>query len=179
MTQSLLLQLARYNRWANAQLYGAALALPGETYRRTLPVFFGSLPATLNHLLVTDRIWLKRLTGTGDAPDRLDAILFEGRAALTRARLVEDARLLALVEDTENAAFGRGVTYNNMSGQPFEQPLADILLHVFNHQTHHRGQAHACLSMLAAAPPSLDMILFQRGFAAPDLAAVLESSVHP
>ena len=75
-------QLADYNHWANRRLYGAALEMPDEAYRRPTGVFFGSLHGTLNHLLLTDRIWLKRLTGEGEHPDRLNAILFEDRKEL-------------------------------------------------------------------------------------------------
>ena len=67
-------QLAAYNRWANARLYAAALALSEEAYRRPTGVFFGSLHDTLNHLLLTDRLWLKRLTGQGEHPNKLNAI---------------------------------------------------------------------------------------------------------
>src|ERR1700730_11555881 len=63
-------QLADYNHWANRRLYGAALAMPDEAYRRRTGVFFKSMHGTLNHLLLTDRIWLKRLTGEGEHPDR-------------------------------------------------------------------------------------------------------------
>ena len=73
-------QLAAYNRWANARLYAAALALPEEAYRRPTGVFFGSLHGTLNHLLLTDRVWLKRLTGQGEHPTQLNATLYEDRA---------------------------------------------------------------------------------------------------
>src|ERR1700758_3572653 len=99
-------QFAAYNRWANARLYAAALAMPDEAYRRPAGVFFGSLHGTLNHLLVTDRVWLRRLTGEGDHPDRVDAILFEDRTALARARIVEDSRLIAVVEGYDAAALG-------------------------------------------------------------------------
>jgi len=59
----------------------------------------------------------------------------------------------------------------NMAGAPFRQQLGQILLHLFNHQTHHRGQAHACCSIVTGAePPSLDLFQFQRGVSAPDLA---------
>ena len=61
-------------------------------------------------------------------------------------------------------------SYRTTSGMPQSQVLADILLHIFNHQTHHRGQAHACLSILTGGePPSLDLLAFQRGGLAPDL----------
>src|ERR1700687_1856388 len=86
-------QFATYNRWANARLYEAALALDDTEYRRNVGAFFKSMHGTLNHLLLTDRIWLKRLTGTGEHPDRLDAILFDDRRELLRARITEDARL--------------------------------------------------------------------------------------
>ena len=59
-------QLAKYNQWANGRLYAAVLELPNELYRKPTGVFFGSLHGTLNHLLLTDRLWLKRLTGIGE-----------------------------------------------------------------------------------------------------------------
>src|SRR5580698_4653899 len=90
-------QLAGYNHWANRTIYAAALAMPEDAYRRTTGVFFGSLHGTLNHLLLTDRVWLKRLTGEGDHPKRLDAILFEDLKDLLRARLAEDARLKRVI----------------------------------------------------------------------------------
>jgi uncharacterized damage-inducible protein DinB len=174
MALALFRQLAAYNKWANARIYAAALALPEDAYRRPTGVFFGSLHGTLNHLLVTDRIWLHRLTGTGDAPDRLDAILFEDRAALTRARLAEDARLIALIDTYDAPTLARPIAYRTMAGKPHEQPLADLLAHLFNHQTHHRGQAHACCSIVSGTePPSLDLLAFQRGIQAPDLAALI------
>jgi uncharacterized damage-inducible protein DinB len=67
-------QLAAYNKWANARLYAAE-----QSYRLHIGVFFGGLHGTLNHLLLTDRLWLKRLTGEGDHPNRLVAILYEDR----------------------------------------------------------------------------------------------------
>jgi uncharacterized damage-inducible protein DinB len=163
-------QLARYNHWANLRLYGAALDMPEEQYRRRTGVFFGSLHGTLNHLLLTDRIWLKRLTGQGEHPDGLNAILYEDRHDLLRARMAEDARLNDVVAGYTDADLANAVSYRTTSGKPYSQPLQDILLHLFNHQTHHRGQAHACCSIVAGTePPSLDLLLFQRGAPAPDL----------
>ena len=163
-------QLARYNHWANLRLYGAALDMPEEQYRRLTGVFFGSLHGTLNHLLLTDRIWLKRLTGQGEHPDRLNAILYEDRHDLVRARMAEDVRLSDVVAGYTDADLAKTVSYRTTSGKPYSQVLQDILLHLFNHQTHHRGQAHACCSILTGTePPSLDLLLFQRGAPAPDL----------
>jgi uncharacterized damage-inducible protein DinB len=166
-------ELAAYNAWANARLYEAALGLEDEHYRRPIGVFFSSLHGTLNHLLLTDRIWLRRLTGEGEHPDRLDAILYDDRLELASARATEDRRILRVVEGYEEAAYALPIAYRTTTGAAHEQPLREILAHLFNHQTHHRGQAHACLSILTgAAPPSLDLLALQRGAPAPDLAAL-------
>ena len=167
-------QLAAYNRWANARLYAAALDLSEQAYRLHIGIFFGSLHGTLNHLLLTDRLWLKRLTGEGDHPNRLDATLCEGRAELTRARIAEDNRLIAVIDKYDDTALANLHSYKTTSGMPQSQVLADILLHLLNHQTHHRGQAHACLSILTGGePPSLDLLVFQRGGTAPNLEALI------
>jgi uncharacterized damage-inducible protein DinB len=163
-------QLAAYNHWANLRLYGAALDMAEELYRRPTGVFFGSLHGTLNHLLLTDRIWLKRLTGQGEHPDRLNAVLYDDRQDLLRARIAEDARLKDVVASYTDADLAKAIAYQTTSGKPYSQALQDILLHLFNHQTHHRGQAHACCSILTGTePPSLDLLLYQRGALAPDL----------
>jgi uncharacterized damage-inducible protein DinB len=163
-------QLADYNHWANCRLYEAALAMSDEQYRRPTGVFFASLHGTLNHLLLTDRVWLKRLTGEGDHPNRLDAILFEDRRELARARMAEDARLKRVIAGYGEDDLAKTLSYQTMAGKPQQQPLQEILLHVFNHQTHHRGQAHACCSIVTGTePPSLDLILFHRGVPAPTL----------
>jgi len=111
-------QLAAYNHWANMRIYGAAHEMPEQQYRRATGVFFGSLHGTLNHLLLTDRIWLRRLTGTGEHPDRLDAILFDDRRALLRARIAEDARLSDFVTGQSEADLTQPVEYRTTSGKP-------------------------------------------------------------
>ena len=163
-------QFAAYSKWANARLYAAALDLSEPAYRLHIGVFFGSLHGTLNHLLLTDRLWLKRLTGEGDHPNHLDDILYEDRMELARARIAEDERLITVIEKYDEATLRGLHSYKTTSGMPQSQVLGDILMHLFNHQTHHRGQAHACLSILTGdEPPSLDLLVFQRGGTAPNL----------
>ncbi|MEN0075293.1 MAG: DinB family protein [Paracraurococcus sp.] len=155
--------MAAYNAWANRRLYDAAAALPDALYRQPAGAFFGSLHGTLNHLLVADRIWLRRLTGTGDAPERLDAILHATLPGLRRAREVEDARLEDYVAGLTAEDLAASFAYATTSGTPQRQPRWEVLSHLFNHQTHHRGQAHAILTRLGIAePPSLDLLLMQR-----------------
>ena len=155
--------MASYNAWANQRVYTAAAALPDAAYRQPTGVFFGSLHGTLNHLLVADRIWMHRLTGKGDAPSRLDAILFEQLAPLRAAREAEDRRISDYVANLSEADLDAIFEYKNTRGQPYSQPRWQALVHLFNHQTHHRGQAHACLTRLGIAePPPLDLVAMLR-----------------
>lgn len=166
-------QLAAYNKWANARLYEAAFAVPEADYRRDVGAFFKSLNGTLNHLLVADRIWMKRLTGEGEHPDKLNAIIHDDRGALAMARADEDDRIIRFVASLDDGALAGTLKYATTSGKPFEQNRADVLSHFFNHQTHHRGQAHTILSIVTRKePPSLDMLQMQRGIVAPDLRAL-------
>ena len=163
-------QRAAYNRWANARLYQAALALSEDDYRRDVGAFFKSMHGTLNHLLLTDRIWLKRFTGEGDHPNRLDAIIHEERRALALARADEDDRIAGYIASLDEAAFDEPLHYTTTAGKPFVGTPRDLLAHLFNHQTHHRGQAHTILSIITGQePPSIDLLPMQRGLAAPDL----------
>src|SRR6202162_4369629 len=86
-----------YNAWANNRLYEATARLSTEQYRADRGAFFKSVHGTLNHLLATDRIWMHRFTGEGDAPNRLDAILFETFDQLRAAREAEDRGILCVV----------------------------------------------------------------------------------
>src|SRR5262249_39853989 len=88
---------AGYNAWANGRLYAAAAALTDDEYRADQRAFFKSMHGTLNHLLATDRIWMQRFTGTGEAPDRLDAILHDRLGELRAARKTGDRRIVARI----------------------------------------------------------------------------------
>jgi uncharacterized damage-inducible protein DinB len=159
---------ARYNVWANNRLYEAAARLSNEQYRADRGAFFKSVHGTLNHLLVTDRIWMRRFTGEGDAPDRLDAILFETFDELRAAREAEDRRILRFVEGLDDRRIEGTIKYRRVSSpEEFEQQLALALAHWFNHQTHHRGQVHALLTGLLGEAPELDLLFFQRLAAKP------------
>ena len=154
---------AAYNRWANTRLYDAASALDDEAYRRDCGAFFKSMMGTLNHILVGDRVWMKRFTGEGTNPPSLDTILYEDLASLRAAREAEDRRILAFIDGLDDAAVAGRFTYTTMTDlRTVSQRLAPALSHFFNHQTHHRGQAHMILSVLGETPPELDLIQFHR-----------------
>lgn len=155
--------MAQYNTWANARLYHMAAALSDDQYRRDVSAYFKNLSGTLNHILVADRIWLFRLTGTGVAPTRLNAILFDDLPALTEARRVEDERIERFVETQTDEQFAGTVEYRTLDGKVHRQKLREVLAHVFNHQTHHRGQAHGILTALGVKEPdSLDVLWMMR-----------------
>jgi uncharacterized damage-inducible protein DinB len=156
--------LAGYNAWANTRLYDAAARLSDEQLWRDIGLFFGSLGGTLNHILVADRVWMKRFTGTGDHPDKLNAILHRDLPTLRAERDREDARIIAYVDGLYVERLDQAFIYRMMTRPDMvTSRLWPDLLHFFNHQTHHRGQAHTGLSLLTGEePPSFDMIIYAR-----------------
>jgi len=154
---------ASFNRWANERIYAKAAELTDAEYRADRGAFFKSVHGTLNHLLVTDRIWMQRFTGEGEAPNRLDAILFETFDDLRAAREAEDRRIVGFVDGLDDGRIAGTIKYRRVSSpEEFEQQLAPALAHWFNHQTHHRGQVHALLTGLVGQAPELDLLIFQR-----------------
>ncbi len=155
--------MAGYNRWANARLYDACARLPDADYRADRGAFFGSLNGTLNHLLVGDRIWLQRFTGAPAPSYALDTILHDNLSELRIAREAEDDRIIAWVDELTDTGLGDLFRYRRASTPDVhEQVLWPVLVHFFNHQTHHRGQAHAILTGLTADAPPLDLLYYQR-----------------
>jgi len=158
-----LVTMAHYNSWANARLYRTTSQLPDEQYRKNVGAYFKSLHGTLNHLLATDRIWMRRLTGTGEHPAKLNAIVCDDLPSLTIARRKEDERIIDFVQGLTEIQFEEPLDYQTMNGTPQKQKRREILAHLFNHQTHHRGQAHAILTVLGIDEPDpLDLLVMQR-----------------
>ena len=153
-------RMARYNRWANRRLYGAVAQLEPEEIHAPRSGFFPSIAKTLNHMVVTDRIWMGRFIGNLSDHRRLDEAPYDDFAELTAAREAEDQRIIAFFKTLPQARIDAVLDYKNMAGEPKSSALLPLLAHFFNHQTHHRGQAHGMLSSTRVAPPSLDLVLF-------------------
>jgi uncharacterized damage-inducible protein DinB len=150
--------LARYNRVANERVFAACATIDDEAYRRVARASFGSLHRTLNHLLLADRIWMARLDGSGGASTPpLGQELCETFPELRTAREAEDVRIQAFMDGLSDEAAARDVAYVNMFGVRYVDPMTVVIAHMFNHQTHHRGQAHVLLSEAGAQPISLDL----------------------
>ncbi len=155
--------LARYNAWANRTLYDAAEALGEAECSKARPAaFFGSILGTLNHLLVVDYLWFPRLQGISRSDLKLDQVLHADLKALRAARTTEDARIISQVDAIDPKTLAEDCAFKDTKGRPWAMPVWQILATVFNHQTHHRGQAHALLKAAGAEPPPLDIPVYLR-----------------
>ena len=157
------MMFAADNSWANRRVYEAAADRAGKEFTYDAGAVFGSMMGTLNHVLVADRIWMKRFTGEGDAPASLDAILHRDLPSLAAAREAEDQRIVDWVERLGDKDLAGRFTYMTATDmRTISQRLMPALAHFFNHQTHHRGQAHMILTVLGRPSVPLDLIYFQR-----------------
>lgn len=144
--QQLFLALARYNRWMNEKLYAECAKLSDEERKRERGTPFHSLHGLLNHLLLADRIWLGRFERTPFAFGSLDEEQYSNFEALRTAREAMDERIAhfakALTEEELEGTF----TYTSVvKPEPRAFPYWVCVMHLFNHQTHHRGQLTALL----------------------------------
>jgi len=152
--------MANYNIWANGRLYSACGSLGAEAYLKERPSFFGSIHKTLNHILVGDMIWMDRFLGEQVAPKTLDAVLFEDFEGLYQARKRQDEKILDFAISLTDERLGEILEYTDIEGEPHDVPISICIGHLFNHQTHHRGQVHCLLSSETKNPPPLDLIYF-------------------
>lgn len=147
---------AQMNRLANRRLHLACAALPPGDYDAPRHSFFPSIRLTLNHILLVDRFYINAMEGGRLNRAALDAARdCPDLAALTAAQAAEDTRLLRLIAGLTPDDPGRIITVDRGEREQNDR-LDDLLLHLFHHQTHHRGQVHAMLSSSPVAPPQLD-----------------------
>jgi uncharacterized damage-inducible protein DinB len=149
-----------YTAWASGRLLEAATALTAEELTRDFKSADKTLLDTLVHVFAADRIWLSRLRGAQratflDPEDRqLSALQREWPALLDNWK-----RHVAGIDDEQAKAH---ISYKDLKGNAHTQPMWQILLHVVNHGTHHRGQAAGFIRAMGYKPPALDLIAFYR-----------------
>ncbi|MBZ5591454.1 MAG: DinB family protein [Acidobacteriia bacterium] len=149
--------LARYNRIANERLFAKCAQLDDAEYRKPRAGSCGSIHALLNHILLGDRRWM-RLFQTGDrVTPPLNEILYDDFSELQSARAREDARIESFFAGLDAAFWSRSFAYTNNRGNDYVDTAQVACSHLFNHQTHHRGQVHVMLSQTPVAPPPLDL----------------------
>lgn len=161
--------MARYNRWMNDKLYAVADALTDAERKQDRGAFFGSIHRTLNHLLVADRIWLGRFTGAAlEASElapggirALDQELYADFDELRRERAKTDDAIDAFVATLTEDKLAGPVRWLRL-GAPSEAQLSHVVAHVFNHQTHHRGQVTTLLMQAGRDPGVTDLFAMLR-----------------
>jgi uncharacterized damage-inducible protein DinB len=151
--------MASYNRWMNSRLYETCAQLSDEQRKRDVGAFFKSIHGTLNHLLLADRVWMGRFTGTPFAVNSLRDELYSEFEQLRRAREQEDARITVWVEGLQPSDVAGELRYTSIvNPEPRCYPMWFVLSHFFNHQTHHRGQITTLLSQFELDPGVTDLL---------------------
>ena len=151
--------MAAYNRWMNGRLYGCCATLADDVRRRDVGAFFKSIHGTLNHLLLADRVWLGRLTGKPFVVTSLNQELYTVFAELRAEREITDAAIDRWASGLSEADLAADVSYTTMvNPQPKRYPLWLAAVHLFNHQTHHRGQLTTLLSQCGIDPGVTDLL---------------------
>lgn len=163
--------LSSYNEWMNVRLYEAASKLSAEELMRERKAFFGSIHGTLNHLVVADTIWLQRFATqpaahrlldpirTLPAPSSLDQIQFGDLAALSEHRQWLDRIITKWITELDDEDLHQVLRYANSKGVVADRRLSHLLLHFFNHQTHHRGQVTTLLSQAGVDVGVTDLLM--------------------
>lgn len=149
--------MARYNRLANERLYDCCARLSDAERKKDRQAFFKSIHATLNHIMVGDRNWMTRFEGGTVSSAHLDAILYDDFDELRAARVREDARIERFAAGLSEEFLAGEIAYHTHEGKPSRNPTRMLLAHLFNHETHHRGQVHDMLSQAGIATPVLDL----------------------
>lgn len=147
--------MARNNAWANETLYGVFAALVPGDFTVPAPGFFPSLAATMNHILLVDRYYIAALEGAPVLHSEIAAPDITEPQALYAAQEAQDRRFIAFCDAlTEEALTDTRMTIRDAG--PVDETIEALLLHLFQHQVHHRGQAHVQLQSLGVDPPQLD-----------------------
>ena len=169
MSPDWLSALARYNRWMNDRLFARAAALSDDVRKRDCGAFFKSIHGTFNHLLLTDRIWLARFSGTtipvgfiGPGGIRsLDQELYEDFEELRAERARTDEEIATWVSSLTHEQLAEPLVYRR-GGKEQAHALWWAVAHLFNHQTHHRGQITTLLTQHGCDPGVTDLLAMLR-----------------
>jgi len=149
--------MARNNAYSNPRLLAACCRLEDEAFRRERVSFFPSLVATLNHVFIVDRFYIAGLRGeTPDYSFFVDEVPYAEAGALRDAQALSDRELIRLCDGLGEANLGRNVLLDRGPQGVHRESVGSVLPHLFVHQIHHRGQAHAMLSGTPVPPPQLD-----------------------
>ena len=155
--------LAAYNKWQNDSLYAAASGLTDAQRREDRGGFFKSVHATLSHLLYGDRMWMSRFAGHARPEGTFPGVdVFAHWDDLREARRRTDEAIVSWAGGVTSEDLGGDLVWlSSIQRQETRRPRWLAVTHMFNHQTHHRGQVHALLTGLGARPEDTDLIFMQ------------------
>ncbi len=162
MTTRMVRMLARYNAWANKAIFDAVAALPGEEATKPRPTLFRNMVETLNHLHAVDLIWQAHLEGRDHGIAALNTVLHGDLAELWRAQQDIDAWYIGWADALTEAAADEIVRFVLIGGNQGEMCRSDIMVHVVNHTTYHRGFVADLFFQVPARPPLTDLPIFLR-----------------
>ena len=151
--------LYEYNRWANARVLAAASALSASQLMHDLASSYRSVFGTLGHILWGEWLWLGRWLECATSPGRSPLACADFPALRVRWSEVERDQA-AFLDQLTDAALERRITYENPAGTRWTYPLGQMLQHLVNHSTYHRGQVTTMLRQLGAAPSATDFLVF-------------------
>ena len=150
--------LSVYNQWMNSKIYETAGQLSVTELTKDRGAFFGSILATLNHIIVGDTIWLKRFATHPSCldslrevaglenPASLDQVVFNDFGSLSEHRFWLDSKIINWLAELSETDLDFILSYHDTKGIPANKLYSSLILHFFNHQTHHRGQVSTLLS---------------------------------
>ncbi|MRU16759.1 damage-inducible protein DinB [Roseovarius sp. A21] len=156
--------MARYNAWQNRQLSDALDGVPLEVLRADHGAFFGSILGTLNHILWADRLWMSRFAPDLQAPPEGGIVtsteLCPTFAVWGAERFAMDGMIARWAKGLHAVDLAGALRFHSRSlGREARSPMAQCVIHMFNHQTHHRGQVHAMLTKSKIGAPVSDLFL--------------------
>ena len=151
--------LFAYNRWANARILEAVAPLTEEEFKRNLSSSHGSMHGTLTHILAAEWIWLMRCNGVSPK-DLFDPEEFDNLASLKTKWVEVEQEQKRFMDELDQESLSRSIAYTNTNGEQWAYTLKQILHHVVNHSTYHRGQITTMLRQLGTAAVMTDLLVY-------------------
>lgn len=161
ITQGYVTAMARYNQWQNGSIYAAASRLGDGDRKADRGIFFGSIHATLNHVLWADQMWMMRLGAACALPAKslVDGLnQYEDWQELHEQRVAFDNTILNWADAIKAVDLDGDLNWTSgATGRAMQTSKALAITHLFNHQTHHRGQVHGLLTGFGIKPDMTDL----------------------
>lgn len=150
--------MAEYNQWMNQNLYKVCRDIPDEKRKQDMKAFFKSIHSTLNHILWGDEIWLSRFTEQAHDLPGMGEDIYANFNDLESARIVTDNKILEWVQALDDNWLENAFSFTSVSDNKTRSAPGWLFVsHMFNHQTHHRGQITTLISQLGYEAPVTDI----------------------